>query len=254
MFRYDLLLTAPWSYRWHLDHVRLTIKQVHYQQKALLTQASSGGSGGEAQSGRTAPQVYANSLPATFLILLDLYMRKTTAHNNSISGLLLPIGIICSYAAATADTLSSELGILSSSTPFLITQPWRKVPRGTNGGVTVLGLLWGLFGGFLIAVAAVILAPRPLPIDDVRFVAGISVAGLFGSVVDSALGALVQATVEDKATGKVVEGENGKRVLVGDGGSRVQRGMDLFNNNGVNFLMTSMTAAVGMAVALAYLR
>ncbi|KAG9577157.1 hypothetical protein KCU97_g13396, partial [Aureobasidium melanogenum] len=54
-------------------------------------------------------------------------------------------------------------------------------------------------------------------------------------------------TVEDKNTGRVVEGDNGKRVKVTAGGSRVQRGMDLLNNNGVNFAMAATIAVVGMA-------
>lgn len=65
-------------------------------------------------------------------------------------------------------------------------------------------------------------------------------------MLDSLLGALVQATVEDKSTGRVVEGDNGKRVKVTAGGSRVQRGMDLLNNNGVNFAMAATIALVGM--------
>lgn len=70
--------------------------------------------------------------------------------------------------------------------------------------------------------------------------------GFFGTVLDSLLGALVQATVEDKSSGRVVEGDNGKRVRVEQGGSRVQRGIDLLNNNGVNFAMTALIAGVGM--------
>lgn len=223
---------------------------MHHHQKALLTQSSLGGSGGEATHGRSASQVLANSLPASLLILLDLYV---TEHDDSPSSLIIPIGIICSYAAATADTLSSELGILSPTAPFLITEPWRKVPKGTNGGVTVTGLAWGLFGGFLIATTSALLLPSPFPTDKLIFVVGVSAAGLFGSVLDSVLGALVQVTVEDKASGKVVEGENGKRVLVEKGGSRVQKGMDLLNNNGVNFVMAMGTGLVGMCMAVAWL-
>jgi uncharacterized membrane protein len=75
----------------------------------------------------------------------------------------------------------------------------------------------------------------------------LTVAGFSGTLLDSLLGALVQVTVEDKSTGRVVEGDNGKRVKVTAGGSRVQRGMDLLNNNGVNFAMAATIAVVGMA-------
>ena len=60
----------------------------------------------------------------------------------------------------------------------------------------------------------------------------------------------MQATVEDKSSGRVVEGENGRRVLVTEGGSRVFRGgIDLLNNNGVNFAMAAGTGLVAVGVA-----
>lgn len=240
--------------------------KVHHHKKALLTQSSTGGSGGEATHSRSGTQVLANSLPASILILLHLYSMSgrnqslfesvanmfRSSHETSISD-LLPIGIIASYAAATADTLSSEMGILSPTSPFLITQPWRKVPPGTNGGVTVTGLLWGLFGGVLIALTSALLVPTTLPFSLLDFILLVSFSGLFGSVLDSVLGALVQATVEDKSSGRVVEGENGKRVLVTVGGSRVQRGVDLLNNNGVNFAMAFGTGLLTMGVSWALL-
>jgi len=149
-----------------------------------------------------------------------------------------------SYAAAAADTLSSELGILSSSSPFLITQPWRRVPRGTNGGVTLAGLAAGLLGSSIIATVAWLQTSWITPTQAASF----ALLGLAGSVLDSLLGAVTQATVEDKATGRVIEGANGRRVRVAQGGSRVQRGNDWLNNNGVNFAMASTIAVAAMAL------
>jgi len=76
--------------------------------------------------------------------------------------------------------------------------------------------------------------------------------GFLGSVVDSLLGALVQATVTDKKTGRVVEGPGGIRVRVGGGeGSRSRTGRDLLTNNGVNFAMAAITSLLAMSVAYA---
>ena len=226
--------------------------QVHHHQKSLLTQSSSGGAHAELSSGRSASQVVANSLPASILILLDIYFSKHSVSFSQgfTSKDLLPIGIIASYAAATADTLSSELGILSETSPILITQPWRQVPKGTNGGVTSAGLLAGFFGGALISLVSLFLVPFSPSASKFMFFASITLAGFFGTVLDSLLGAVVQATVEDKSSGRVVEGENGKRVLVSEGGTRVQRGgVDWLNNNGVNFAMAAGTGVVAMGVA-----
>ena len=57
------------------------------------------------------------------------------------------------------DTWASELGTvinLSSekrSDPILVTNPWRKVPKGTNGGVSLVGLIASFGGGLAVGAA-----------------------------------------------------------------------------------------------------
>lgn len=149
----------------------------------------------------------------------------------SWGGDLLVIGIIANYAAVAADTFSSELGILSKAEPRLITSPTlRKVPRGTNGGVTLLGLGAGLLGSMIIVTAAIPFLPfcnddtagklgggTPWTAGQRRqLMAGLTLWGVLGSLLDSFLGALFQRSVKDVRTGKIVEGEGGVRVLVSD--------------------------------------
>ncbi|TLD28857.1 hypothetical protein PspLS_03483 [Pyricularia sp. CBS 133598] len=215
--------------------------------KANMTVGSQGTSGGEGP--RTHIQVLANSLVASVLSLLhayQLHQRKQLLLAGSTpipqgalclawAGDLLPIGIIANYAAMAADTFSSELGILSSATPRLITSPTlRKVPRGTNGGVTALGLGAGLLGSMVVVVASVLFTPLCETsgagvgagwTSSQRATAMISLAiwGALGSVYDSILGALFQRSVRDTRTGKIVEGEGGVRVLVS--GPGVQGGV-----------------------------
>jgi uncharacterized membrane protein len=164
---------------------------------------------------------------------------------------LLPIGIVAQYAAVASDTFSSELGILAKTSPFLITAPWKRVPRGTNGGVTVDGLVYGALGSMLLTLVAIAALYFALPqlLMDFSTAGMITGMGLLGSVIDSILGALVQATVMDKGTGKVVEGPGGTRVKVAPGGSRVLTGFDLLTNNGVNFCMATITSLLAMAAA-----
>lgn len=101
----------------------------------------------------------------------------------------------------------------------------------------------------LIAALALHLGPQTTVTLDIKTLALVSTAGLFGSVLDSVLGAVCQATVTDKSTGKVVEGSGGQRVKVAPGGSRVQTGYDLLTNNGVNFVMAAGTSVLAMAAA-----
>jgi uncharacterized membrane protein len=121
------------------------------------------------------------------------------------------------YAAVAADTFSSELGILSKTKPRLITAPWRIVPPGTNGGVTATGLGAGLLGSFILSVTSTLLVPFCKDWDfthKVSYTVALTVAGFCGTLLDSLLGALFQASVVDVHSGRVVEGEGGRKVLV----------------------------------------
>ncbi|EEP75504.1 conserved hypothetical protein [Uncinocarpus reesii 1704] len=216
-----------------------TVTKIKHDVKAKLTVSASGSAGGEGP--RTHIQVLANSVVASILILLhtrQLYQNK--GHEPpcfAYGGDLLMVGIVANYAAVAADTYSSELGILSKSSPRLITSlTLRKVPRGTNGGVTLVGLAAGALGALTIALTSVLLLPF-CPVgtlakftktgldggrawgsrEKILWVMAVTVWGTLGSVLDSVLGGLLQATVVDKRTGKVVEGEGGSKVLVHPG-------------------------------------
>ncbi|EAQ92301.1 hypothetical protein CHGG_00536 [Chaetomium globosum CBS 148.51] len=214
--------------------------------KANLTLKSSGGSGAEGP--RNHVQVLANSLTASLFSLLHAYQLRSreqallTSGGNDAGSLcfawggdLLVIGIIANYACVAADTLSSELGILATGQPRLITSlTLRKVPRGTNGGVTLTGLAAGLLGSVIVVTAAMLFLPfcsdetsgklgggAPWAIEERRaLILGLTLWGLLGSVVDSILGGLFQTSVKDVRSGKIVEGEGGVRALVSsDAGS-----------------------------------
>ncbi|RKK78078.1 hypothetical protein BFJ69_g5819 [Fusarium oxysporum] len=211
--------------------------------KANYTLRSKGTSGGEGP--RTHVQVLTNSLMASVLSVLHAnQLRKREAAfadpNTpdptgslcfSWGGDLLVVGIIANYAAVAADTFSSELGILSSGQPRLITSPTlRKVPRGTNGGVTLLGLGAGLLGSMIIVTASMIFLPSCSEessrtpaggapwtmLERRKFMGFMVIWGALGSVLDSFLGGLFQRSVRDVRSGKIVEGEGGNRVLVAE--------------------------------------
>ncbi|KAI7512912.1 hypothetical protein KC347_g1976 [Hortaea werneckii] len=247
------------------------VTRIGHKAKQTLTTSSTGGAGGEGP--RSAIQVLANSGCACLLIGAHTWILRNangpfiSSHLPLASGpsfpnleRVLPIGILVQYAAVAADTFSSELGILASTSPFLITAPWRKVARGTNGGVTMEGLGYGALGSCLLTVTAVLALRFCSGVEgeagvtmDARTAALVSFMGLVGSVVDSVLGALTQVTVTDRGSGKVVEGPGGQRVLVADGskegGSRGVMGRDWLTNNVVNFVMAALTSGLGMGIA-----
>ncbi|RDW92228.1 putative transmembrane protein 19 [Coleophoma crateriformis] len=200
------------------------VTKVKHDVKAKLTISAGGSPGGE--GARTHVQVFANSAVASVLSLLHTYqLHQRDASCYPWAKDLLIVGIVANYAAVAADTFSSELGILSKSPPRLITSlNLRKVPPGTNGGVTLFGLAAGLLGSIIIVTASMAFIPFCSPAlgsavgwtfkDRQRFTLAMTLWGALGSVLDSFLGGWLQTSVVDTHTGKIIEGDGGRRVLV----------------------------------------
>jgi len=136
---------------------------------------------------------------------------------------------IGTMAAVNADTWATELGVLSPAPPRLITSG-AVVEKGTSGGVTALGSLASLAGATLIGLGAALLRPE----TGIGFTLAAAVAGgLFGSLVDSILGATLQAIYYCPACQK--ETERHPTHICGTVTQQV-RGWSWLNNDWVNFL------------------
>jgi uncharacterized protein (TIGR00297 family) len=95
-------------------------------------------------------------------------------------------GFIGSIATATADTLASEVGVTVQ--PRLITT-FKKVPPGTDGGISIVGTAAGIIGAGIIGVAAYLLGIFPDPFVTLKISI---IAGTVGCFVDSILGAVLE--------------------------------------------------------------
>jgi uncharacterized protein (TIGR00297 family) len=158
-------------------------------------------------------------------------------------------------AAANADTWATELGVLSRSAPRLITT-LRPVERGTSGGITWMGTLAALSGALLIALLGVLLWPGQalislsggvnliLPLGQIlRALLAITLAGLTGSLVDSLLGATLQAIYYCPLCAKETE----RHPLHTCGTpTTLLRGVRWLDNDGVNWVCV----AVGLVGAV----
>jgi uncharacterized protein (TIGR00297 family) len=145
---------------------------------------------------RDAGQVLANGGVAGAFVLLHAFLPTAS----------WPwLGFAAALAAANADTWATELGVLGASLPRLITTG-RLVERGTSGGVSLVGFLAALAGGLLIGLLAAVFYPgsaalqlsgglnHPLTFSMIlAFTMLLGLAGLAGSLVDSLLGATLQA-------------------------------------------------------------
>ncbi|MGV8143140.1 MAG: TIGR00297 family protein [Methanothermobacter sp.] len=96
-------------------------------------------------------------------------------------------GFIGSIATATADTMASEVGV--TTTPRLITT-FKKVPPGTDGGISVPGTVAGIIGAGVIGVAAYLLGIYP---DLYKTMEIAIISGTLGCFIDSLLGALLES-------------------------------------------------------------
>jgi len=99
--------------------------------------------GSAAQSTRTVGQVLANGGVAALAGLCILYWpgRQT----------VLEIAMAASLSSATADTLSSELGMVYGRRYYNILT-WRRDQRGLDGVVSLEGILIGVAGSSIIAL------------------------------------------------------------------------------------------------------
>jgi uncharacterized protein (TIGR00297 family) len=173
--------------------------------------------------------------------------QRIDFHDNYLAA-SLTCAILAHHATCLADTMASELGMLTKTTPVLITQPWRTVPGGTNGGVTVFGTCMSAVGGALMGLGTACMdwcsggfAVAPPAVPTLQLVVFGTVCGFVGSVIDSVLGATVQATYQNPED-RVIHHErtqaNFKHIA----------GMDLLTNVQVNLVSICITSALGGCV------
>ena len=150
-------------------------------------------------------------------------------------------GFLGAVSTATADTLATEIGLLHSDEPRLITDLKKRVPPGTSGGVSLLGEIATILGAGLIGVVAWILNPQTWSLQTILTVT--LIAGFLGCTTDSLVGATVQAKYRCSVCGKITE----KRHHC-DRPSIYSGGMRAIDNNTVNLLATLFGACLGIFV------
>lgn len=129
-----------------------------------------------AKSGsRDAMQIFCNVGTGTILLLLSCLLEQPQ----------LKLAYVAVMAASLADSLASELGILSKADPVDICT-MKKTQRGLSGGVTLWGFVSSLLGAALIAAVYAIGTP------NWKQILFITACGFGGALLDSILGSLLQ--------------------------------------------------------------
>lgn len=136
------------------------------------------------QSTRTTGQVIANAGVAALTGLLSLLFPS---HKD-----ILQLMMAGSMSAAMADTLSSELGMVYGRRCYNILT-WKPGEKGQDGVISFEGLLLGMAGSAVIALLYVLGQPAPQPGQTrIRPILIIILAGTFGNLADSLLGAIFE--------------------------------------------------------------
>ncbi len=184
-------------------------------------------------SERDEMQVLANGGVAGLFVLLHAAFPQAAWPWAGFAGAL---------AAVNADTWATELGVLNPGLPRLITSLGKPVEKGTSGGISLVGTLASLGGAAIIGLLAASLSAPPS--SNLLWI--IALAGLAGSLVDSLLGATLQAIYFCPKDQEETE----KHPLHTCGTPTVQvRGWSWLDNDWVNIACSVAGALVGLALA-----
>ncbi|KIM64503.1 hypothetical protein SCLCIDRAFT_1213330 [Scleroderma citrinum Foug A] len=155
--------------------------------------------------------------------------------------------VLGKFACCLGDTLASELGILSRSPPILITT-LKPVPPGTNGAISLGGTLASAAGGWIIGLTlftSLVVENRACRAEWADILPSLmfwgTVAGLFGSMLDTLLGATLQRTRYSVNKKRILQDAS---VPGAKDSIKVVSGLNLLNNNQVNLISSTVTAVV----------
>ncbi|RMH66528.1 MAG: DUF92 domain-containing protein [Calditrichaeota bacterium] len=175
-------------------------------------------------SRRDAHQVFANGGMALIIMILYYYDPQPFYY----------FMFLASLAAANADTWATELGVFSPHEPRMITT-LQSVEKGRSGAVSWTGLLAAMAGSALIALTGYLFLPMPAMIGYFILVAA---SGFLASLVDSLLGATLQAQFRTA---------NGKWTEIPGKGHALQQGVSFVTNDVVNFIaILSASLMIGL--------
>ena len=126
------------------------------------------------------------------------------------------LGFVASFCSKLSDTTASEIGKAYGKTTYMSTPPFKLVPRGTEGAVSVEGTVAGL-------VISGVFAALAMAVGQLRSVESVGIcvfAAFVATSFESMLGALVQG----------------------------KQGFDWLTNDVVNGIQISLAAAVAICI------
>ncbi|MCX7875549.1 MAG: DUF92 domain-containing protein [Melioribacteraceae bacterium] len=133
---------------------------------------------------------------------------------------------LASLSAVCADTWATELGTWNKTKTYNILT-FKEVEQGVSGGISFIGTLGAIAGTVAISFSGIYW----IEMNYAFYFILIIVSGLFGSFIDSILGATIQLQKECSVCNKITE----RNFHCGEE-TKFYRGISFINNDVVNFI------------------
>lgn len=141
-------------------------------------------------------------------------------------------------AESLADTLASDIGVLSHKKPINIITLKRSEP-GLSGNISFLGLASSLIGAFIIAIIFCAFH------FSIKYLIIITLSGFLGAIFDSILGATIQVKYKCQKCSKITEKKNHcqKETIY-------YKGLKIINNDIVNLTSNIFAGVISTLICL----
>lgn len=223
-----LLLFGLGGLKWTIPILFFFISASSISKLKRGSNVSDGGTMMEKSKARNYLQVVANGGIGAALVTLNLITQSE----------LWYFAFVIIVAVACADTWATEIGTrFGKRTISIITL--QKIETGLSGGVSTFGTLAAFGGSLCIGLISYYY------IDDLKIIFVIILFGFLGSVIDSLLGATVQAKYRCNNCNSILE--NNEHC---NENSDLIKGFRRINNDSVNFLSGLISSIIFLVLIL----
>lgn len=171
-------------------------------------------------------EIIANVMTGTFSIVLF----------GLTNNIIFQVMYASIMAESLADTLASDIGVLSKKEPFNL-RTWEVGEAGLSGNVSILGLFSSFLGSLIIGLIYF------LTYKELSTFLIITFSGFLGAIFDSFLGAFIQVKYKCPKCGEITE----KKIHCNKT-TEYYKGNKKLNNDFVNFLSNIFAGIISLVL------
>lgn len=175
---------------------------------------------------RDMGQVIANGGIAGIILIIN------TIYNDEVFYILYVVAI----ATVCADTWSTEIGTLFNTNTYNILS-LKKIKQGESGGISFIGTIGGILGSIIIFFSAISYSKY----NNIIFFLIIFISSFLGNMVDSLLGATLQAKYKCISCGKITESKTHCNK-----NTKFIKGISIIDNDKVNIIACLIGVLIGL--------